>query len=110
MQNILKVLDSIYAQFSKEWKEDSMPNWMQKLYEDFPKLNPSAKLFVYKIIINRPEVFHNYANYWFDYLAEYATSKDTGGKGLHYFLRDVCSILIGFSDKIDISTEKNKKY
>jgi DNA-dependent protein kinase catalytic subunit len=110
MQKILKVLDSIHNQFSNDWSPDNMPKWMQKLHSDYRSLNPSAKLFVLKLIIHRPEMFQNYAEYWFEYLAEYITSKDTGGKGFHYFLRDICTVLIMFSSNVDVTGEKNRQY
>jgi len=110
MLKILKVLDSLEQKFSEKWSDEEMPKWMKNLHGDYPALNKSAKLFVLKLIINRPEIFQPYANYWFEYLAEYAISKDTGGKGLHYFLRDICSVLIRFHGKYEIASDKNKRY
>lgn len=110
MQNILKVIDSMYEQFSQNWKEDEMPTWMKNLHSNYSSLNNSAKFFVLKLIINRSNIFEPYAKFWFTELADYVLSKDNGGKGLHYFLRDICTILITFSDHIDITTEQNKKY
>ena len=110
MQGILFALDVMNQQFSNEWKPDVMPAWMQNIYNDYKSLNNSAKLFVLKLIINRPNLFHNYASYWFEYLAEYMISKDTGGKGLHYFLRDIWTVLINFSDKFNYENENTAKY
>ena len=110
MQGILFAIDAMNLQFSKEWKSDKMPEWMKNIYNDYKILNNSAKLFILKLIINRPNIFYPYAAVWFEYIAEYVISKDTGGKGLHYFLRDICSVLISFSDKLDYNNDKTIKY
>ena len=109
MQAILSSIDTITLNFSSAWDQEKMPGWMQKLHTDYKDLNKSAQFFILKLIINRPKVFYPYANEWFVYLAEYVTSKDTGGKGLHYFLRDICSILVSFSDNIDLSKDNTKR-
>ena len=116
MQILLKVIDTLNDKFGSELKDDKMPGWMERLFNDYssdimekPNINPSAKLFILKLIINRPNVFQPYANHWFSHLADYVVSKDTGGKGLHYFLRDVCTILINFSDSIDLENDSNKQ-
>jgi len=110
MQNILDTIDSLVFQFSDDWEDEKMPGWMEKLHKDYQRSNFSAKLFILKVIINRPEPFIKYSNHWFKYLAEYTISRENGGKGFHYFLRDICTIMICFSETLDISTEENKKY
>lgn len=89
MQNILYTLDTLSQNFAQSWEPSQMPSWMQRLHSDYAALNSSAKLFVLKLIVNRPNIFVPYAEFWFEYLAEYVTAKDTGGKGLHYFMRDI---------------------
>lgn len=112
MQMILKVIDTLSEKFSSSWTSDKMPGWMKKLFDSYsadgsqnePELSFSAKLFILKLIINRSNVFQPYANFWFTHLADYVVSKETGGKGLHYFLRDICVILINFSDNINLKS------
>lgn len=89
MQSVLKVIDTLKDQFSSQWSPDSMPKWMEKLHSDYKDVTRSAQFFILKLIVNRPDVFKPYAEHWFEYLAEYAISKENGGKGLHYFLRDI---------------------
>jgi hypothetical protein len=52
-----------------------------------------------KIIINKSDIFGKYASGWIAVLLEYCTkeNKNNGGKGFHYFLRDVVVVLIKFS-------------
>ena len=120
MQIILKVIDTLNDKFSSEESKESgshkMPGWMQRLYDDYtsntpnkPIINSSAKLFILKLIINRPNIFHRYADAWFVHLSDYLMSKDTGGKGLHYFYRDICMILINFTDSINLENVNNQR-
>ena len=46
-----------------------------------------------KIVSNNPKLFKPYAKYWFEPVCEYITLKNNGGKGFHYFLRDLCTML-----------------
>ena len=118
MQIILKVIDSLSEKFSQDWDQSTtdatMPGWMQKLYDSYTsvdgsELNFSAKIFILKLMVNRPHIFQPYANQWFSLLTDYILLKDTGGKGFHYFIRDICTILINFSDSINLKKSETQK-
>lgn len=59
----------------------------------------SLKIFMLKLIINKSDIFNKYASGWIGVLLDYCTkeNKVNGGKGFHYFLRDVIVVLIKFS-------------
>lgn len=54
------------------------------------------KILIIKLVINRVEVFKKQGLAWLEVLVEYATkeNKPNGGKGFHYFLRDVVVTVI----------------
>jgi hypothetical protein len=117
MLSILKVIDTLYEKFATTWTNDAMPGWMQRLFDALVTegkhesllLTKSARLFILKLIINRPHVFKRYSNIWFKHLTDYVVSKETGGKGLHYFLRDVWMVLVNFSEDIEIESDFKKQ-
>ena len=47
--------------------------------------------------IFRPLLFKPYARYWFEPFLKYMIDKNTGGKGFHYFLRDLCAVLAAWN-------------
>ena len=59
-------------------------------------------------MLNRPKLFENYAITWFDILLKYCTkeNKPNGGKGFHYFLRDVIVQIIKWSKMNDGNVKK----
>ena len=44
--------------------------------------------------MNRAEQFTPWAKDWYNVLLSYLTEKNNGGKGFHYYLRDVCTTLV----------------
>jgi DNA-dependent protein kinase catalytic subunit len=104
MRNILDVIDTMQSKFSGNWREGEVPLWMQKLKDSYSESEQlTVKLFILKIIVNRPKVFYKYGEFWFDVMGEYVISKENGGKGFHYFLRDICSFFINDEHELDLS-------
>jgi len=57
----------------------------------------NIKIFILKIVTNNPKLFKPHASHWFEPICQYITSKKSGGgKGFHYFLRDLCTMLISW--------------
>jgi DNA-dependent protein kinase catalytic subunit len=58
-------------------------------------------------VTNNPKLFKPHAALWFEPICEYIICKNNGGKGFHYFLRDVCTMLISW-DFMPPDTSKMK--
>ena len=89
------------ALFGEEWKnnEKQMPKFAHYLLEEFCRQDThiNIKIFILKIVTNNPKLFKPHANLWFRPICEYIISKKNGGKGFHYFLRDICTMLISWN-------------
>lgn len=86
--------------FSEEWKkQEEMPKFAQYLLNEFNRdgVHLNIKIFILKIVTNNPKLFKPYASHWFEPICQYITSKkSSGGRGFHYFLRDLCTMLISW--------------
>ncbi|EAL66880.2 DNA-dependent protein kinase subunit [Dictyostelium discoideum AX4] len=72
-----------------------MPKWMFEIYQKLQQgVHPNIVIFMIKIIINRPQYFERFHELWIPILMDYVVSEGNGGNGLHYFVRDVCFILL----------------
>jgi hypothetical protein len=100
------------TKFGGDYQKGEMPKWMAELHTKMTsKDSPSnVPLFIVKIICNRPvvreyficalvysylyfKVFEPYAGFWMRPLLNLATLTDLGN-GFHYFLRDICILLL----------------
>ena len=113
MRNIKRCIDKMVELFkSQTWEQDSatMPLFMQALNQEArrPETHINVKIFILKIVINNPTLFEPYAAHWFEPIASYICEKNNGGKGLHYFMRDLCTLLISWSKFTPEETPKNK--
>ncbi|KAK5584232.1 hypothetical protein RB653_005840 [Dictyostelium firmibasis] len=91
-----------------------MPKWMFEIYQKLQQgVHPNIVIFMIKIIINRPQYFERFHELWIPILMDYVVSEGNGGHGLHYFVRDVCLILLKWpniyksQDGSDISLERH---
>jgi hypothetical protein len=57
-----------------------MPVWMTHLYDEIRKETAplSLKIFLIKIVLNMPDVFEPYCEFWFEPLIDYASNYDKG--------------------------------
>lgn len=53
-------------------------------------------------------MFSPYAQHWFEPIANYIIEKNNGGKGFHYFVRDLCTMLISWSHYTPEETPRHK--
>lgn len=48
--------------------------------------------------MNNSQLFKPYSQHWFHVICQFIVQKNTGGIGFHYFLRDLATLLIQWSD------------
>jgi DNA-dependent protein kinase catalytic subunit len=113
MRNIKRCIDKMVELFKTQtWEQDpgTMPLFMQALNQEArrPETHINVKIFILKIVINNPTLFEPYAAHWFEPIASYICEKSNGGKGFHYFMRDLCTLLISWSKFTPEETPKNK--
>jgi hypothetical protein len=94
MQPLVSLLDRMEILFKGTWFE--MPQWMQILHADLsnPTHSLSVKIFIIKLILNRPRVFERWGIEWFEPIVSVICSPKNGGVGFHYFLRDICTLFL----------------
>ena len=113
MRNLKRCIDKMIELFKfTSWDQDHtvMPLFMQALNQEVRRAdtNINVKIFILKIVINNPTLFEPYAAQWFEPIALYIIEKNNGGKGFHYFMRDLCTLLISWSKYVPEETPKNK--
>ena len=97
MKNIKRALDRMHELFSSTWELGTLPKFMQILIDDVKSGHLNLKIFVLKLLVNNQDLFRPFAAHWFVPICEFVASKNTG-KGFHYFLRDLTTILVLWSD------------
>ena len=77
-----------------------MPEFMQSLLQDVegPNVHNNIKIFILKLLVNNSQLFKPFAQHWFHVICEFIVSKNKGGIGFHYFLRDLATLLVQWSD------------
>lgn len=97
---------------SSTWEQDRahMPLFMQNLNQEIRRegVHINVRIFILKILINNPTLFAPYASEWFEPVCKYITEKNNGGKGFHYFMRDLCTMIISWNYVPDETVGKNK--
>lgn len=80
--------------------ETEIPPYIEIFYRKLkePNLALQIRIFIIKILINRPNFFRPYRSFFNSFLLEYLSLNQNGGKGFHYFLRDVCMTLIYWNE------------
>ncbi|OMJ94285.1 hypothetical protein SteCoe_2629 [Stentor coeruleus] len=104
MKPLIEVIERMENLFADS---QEMPQWMQCLHSDLSNNSNflAIRLFIIKIILNRPQSFKKWADLWLGPICT-VMSGNNGGTGLHYFLRDVCTLFLYDWDNISI---KNKE-
>lgn len=94
--------------FSKDWTKDSLPMFMQALLVQVNNTKfLNVKVFILKLLVNNPEIFEPYAQYWIEPICNYITGKQKNGKGFHYFHRDLATLLITWSKSYTVTQEQS---
>jgi hypothetical protein len=88
--------------FVDDWNKDldSVPAFMEILIRDISQedIHLNIKIFILKLAVNNRELFKPYARHWFRPICTFIASRQTGGKGFHYFLRDLTILLLSWGD------------
>ena len=76
-----------------------MPQWMANMHKKFNsgKTHQNIRLYLARLITNRPKVFQPYAKYWLPGLTQLVIGGNTGGGGIHYFIVDVVVTMLSWS-------------
>lgn len=92
MKPLLEVIEKMEVSFGGSL---DMPQWMQCIHSDLCNQYTylSVKLFIIKIILNRPKTFAKWADSWIGPICT-LMSGNNGGIGFHYFLRDVATLFL----------------
>ena len=96
MKHVLRLLSTMEKKFEKEWQTQGMPQFMQALRYELirPETHINVKLFILKMIMNKPKLFKPHAKEWFDPIMSYLIDCKEQGKGFHYFSRDLCTTIL----------------
>ena len=114
MKNIKRCLDRMHELFDGEWKEagyEDLPEFMQALLRDIqaPDVHLNVKIFILKLLVNNSDLFKPFAQHWYHVICEFIVQKNTGGVGFHYFLRDLATLLVQWSDNFTPRFENLKE-
>lgn len=91
MINLLRVIDFLHSNFA-----EAVPGWMKPIDTYLTgNISLAERILLIKLVINRPNIF-NQADIWAKHLLFYLCEKQTGGKFIHYFYRDVLKQFINF--------------
>ena len=73
-----------------------MPLFAYELLKEVSRTDCSlqVKIFILKIVVNDQALFKPYAHLWVEPVCNFITLKQNGGSGFHYFLRDLCTMLV----------------
>ncbi len=86
-----------------------MPSWMvclhKKLHDN--KTQQNVKIFIAKLIVNRPTIFQPYAKFWLSGLTELVVSGHCGGAGLHSCVVDVVVTMLSWAATAVLEVYKN---
>eukprot|EP01012_Entosiphon_sulcatum_P003459 TRINITY_DN11099_c0_g1_i3.p1 TRINITY_DN11099_c0_g1~~TRINITY_DN11099_c0_g1_i3.p1 ORF type:complete len:4370 (-),score=577.88 TRINITY_DN11099_c0_g1_i3:12-11855(-) len=100
MATILRLVDHLSRHFPITAAR-IMPTWMSDVQNKLRQgdaLPLNVRLFLAKIVINRPQIFAPFAEQFFVPLCRLAVSDRNGGRGFHYFVRDLCLTFLSWED------------
>ena len=76
-----------------------LPEWLRALHQEYVQNPPLyIRIFILKIILNKDHIIKNYAKFFYEILVSYLAEKSPGGKGFHYFARDICYTIIDWQN------------
>ncbi|CAG8447868.1 11173_t:CDS:10, partial [Dentiscutata heterogama] len=110
MKTIIRVIERLHTEITSPNSSESTPIWMNDLHKKFIKKEThlNIRLFIAKIIINIPEAFEKYASIWIRPLMQLIIEGDAYGKGINYFIQDLCAIIIVWSSFETLGSYEDK--
>lgn len=106
MPSLLRLIDHMYRLFGRQWaRSTSMPTFMQAMWDQMTSIKEEGgqggssthvniQWTIAKVVVNRWLIFERYAQHWFAPLVKLCLRENNGGKGFHYFLRDICYLFL----------------
>jgi DNA-dependent protein kinase catalytic subunit len=93
MESLLIILDSINKAFPP--KDEVLPTHLQYILSELRRddCHLNIRIFFIKVIINKTEIFEKHFHQFIPIMLKYSTEKNNGGKGFHYFLRDIATLI-----------------
>ena len=101
MPVLLKLLMHLHTSVSPPKPGDKMPSWMQEMYDKMsaPDTHVNIRLFIAKLVINRPQVFEPFGEHWWKPLSLLLVDSPSFGSGINYFVQDLCILLLSWAGK-----------
>lgn len=103
MFSILETLSMLFVKFPPI--NNALPGFLQPIYSELMRkeLHMNIRIFLLKILLNKPEIINCYGPTFFPLFITYLSEKSTGGKGFHYFFRDIATTTIDIFNKNNFS-------
>ncbi|KAL9649605.1 hypothetical protein ABK040_003282 [Willaertia magna] len=109
MPAILRTIDHIHSTFVYSNKQ-VLPTWMTEIQKklDDDSAHRNIKLFLAKVIVNRPAIFEPFGKFFFEPIIKTILQEEQNNetRGIHYFVRDLCILLLRWKDLTPPSTSK----
>ena len=111
MFNMLDMIDDMDKKFGATLvQSEFMPVWMNEVFSKLerPETPLNVKLFITKLVMNKPEAFERFASDWFAPLCRVLLQNvDTvGNPGFNYFVRDLCIVFLKWPSFIPQQAEQ----
>jgi hypothetical protein len=105
MITLLTIIDQMQEKFGATYDKQEMPKWMAEMQMKFLQTdNFNIKLFILKVILNKPEPFEPYKHYWVRHILK-AIAGGLVGENFNYYLRDICILLLRWNVVPQTNTE-----
>jgi len=107
MESLVEIIDFLHINFADTRTNDILPGYIQQILSELKRedCHINTMIFFFKLIVNKPEVFEKYIHVFFPLMLKYCVAKNNGGKGFHYFLRDITCLLTNYSPNLDYNKE-----
>lgn len=94
--------NKIYVAPNENVEAKEMPSWMQFLHSKINGFDVeiNIKLFIAKLIVNKPKVFEPYGAFWFSPLVQLILSQKIPGSPLNYFVVDIIIVMLSWSSTV----------
>ncbi len=106
METVLEILEFLFKNFPGN-NPDLLPAYLQHILYELKneETNTNIKIFFIKIMINSPHIFERHFKHFIPILIKFSLEKNIGGKGFHYFLRDIATLIIITNFQLDLNKE-----